>query len=107
MPSGSKDPALARNAPQMRTFFSKAAACLGLRICLAVEAVSREPVSKTDSLLTANLTGNFRPFASYEGSERPSSLAMSLPYVEKRQNQIRVFERQQQRPSISGTGPCD
>src|SRR5882757_7042541 len=35
MPSVSGDPALALNAPQMRTFCSKAAACLGLRICLA------------------------------------------------------------------------
>src|SRR5712664_998149 len=73
---------------------------------LVVEAVRREPVSKSDSLLTANLTGNFRPFAGYWGSERPSSLAISLPYVEKRQNQIRVFERQEQGSPISGTGTC-
>jgi hypothetical protein len=69
------------------------------------EAVGREPAPDR-FLLTANLTGIFDRLVSWV-SKRPSSLAMSLPYVEKRQNQIRVFERQQQRPSTSGTGSRD
>ena len=64
------------------------------------------PVSKTDFLLTANLTESFQPFGDYEGPN-DQALRNIAALRRKAQNWIRVFKRQQQPPSISGTGPCD